>query len=76
MFGHSGATVNALKAIQTTFLQYDGLNGNGTYTLTINNQLVNQYAFTTSQTDAIAIDVNSFIKNNSQLVGAAQNLIV
>ena len=78
MIGSSVSTSYGLKAVSTNFATFSTINGNGTFTVSINDQLVSAVAFTPSNTDAINIDLTPFVnnKNNSRALAPGQSLVI
>lgn len=65
MIGQSAATSFSLKAIQAHFASFPTVNGNGVFTVSINDQLVSTAPFTPLSTDAINLDLSSYAKNSN-----------
>lgn len=78
MIGASAATSFGLKAIQAHFNTFPTINGNGVFTVSINDQLVASTPFSPSNVDAINLDLSSFVKNsnNSRFLVPGKSLIV
>lgn len=78
MIGASFATTLALKAVQNSFAQTPNINGNGTFTVSINDQLVYSAPFTPSNVDPINLDLTSYTanKNYSKQMAPGQSLII
>jgi len=78
MVGASAATSFALKVINTQFNTFPTINGNGVFTVSVNDQLVASSPFSPSNVDAINLDLSSYVKNanNSRFVAPGKSLIV
>lgn len=78
MIGSSFSTTLGLKAVQNNFASTPNINGNGTFTVSINDQLVFSSPFTPSNVDPINLDLTPFTqnKNNSRYLTPGQSLVI
>ena len=67
-----------MKAIQAHFASFPTANGNGVFTVSINDQLVSSAPFTPTSTDCINLDLSSYVKsaNNSRFLTPGSQLTI
>jgi hypothetical protein len=66
-YGTTQATILSLKALTKYMKDFTGLNGDGSFALTVNRQFAQKQSFTKDTKDAISFDIRDFIRNNSDL---------